>query len=380
MSGSHKKIFVLGSLAESLVNFRGPLLREMRVRGHQVIACAPAASDAVKNALIALDVEYRDVPLSRAGLNPVHDLRSLLALFRLLHHARPDVFFGYTIKPVIYGSLAARWAGVPEIFSMVTGLGYAFTSAGWRRRLLNGLVRGLYRLGLRGNRKVFFQNPDDRDLFLRAGLFGDSTQALLINGSGVDVDAFQSAPLPREMTYLLIARLIKDKGILEYVEAARMIKTRYPQACFRLVGWIDENPTAISAAALRAWVDEGLIDYMGKLDDVRPALAKAAVYVLPSYREGTPRTVLEAMAMGRPIVTTDVPGCRETVVDGVNGFLIPPQNPSALARAMERFIEDPALVGRMGRESRRLAEEKYDVRKVNAVILQAMGLCDEAPV
>lgn len=372
-----KKIVVLGSLPESLINFRGPLLRAMVERGHQVTACAPEAPEAVRQALGEIGADYRNVPLERTGLSPRRDLAALLALIRLFRELQPDVVFSYTIKPVIYGSLAARMAGVPCRISMVTGLGYAFSEAasGMKQRLISMAARGLYRISLKGNHRVFFQNPDDRELFQELRIVARSEQAALVNGSGIDIEKFQPAPFPDRPVFLLIARLLWDKGIREYVEAARLIKSQHPQAVFRLVGWIDQNPTALTAEELQSWIDEDVIEYLGQLDDVRPAIASSSVYVLPSYREGTPRTVLEAMAMGRPIVTTDAPGCRETVEPGDNGFLVPVRDAPAIAEAMARFIDEPALIPRMGAASRRLTEVKYDVHRVNAVLLDAMEAC-----
>lgn len=370
-------VVVLGGYAPSLVTFRGSLLRTLVERGHRVVACAPDASAGVLDALAAMGVSYRDVPFNRAGVRPDQDLYALGALVVLFREIRPDIVLGYTIKPVIYGLLAARLAGVPRRFAMITGLGYAFGELkGRKARLIGAVVRRLYRLSLRRADRVFFQNPDDRALFERLELVRGPEQSVVINGSGVELDAFQPAPiLVSPPSFLLIARLLRDKGVGEYVEAARIIRARYPQAVFRIAGWIDENPASISERELRAWTDEGVIEFLGRLDDVRPAIAASSVYVLPSYyREGTPRTVLEAMAMGRPVVTTDAPGCRETVQEGVNGFLVPVRDATALARALERFVVEPGLVETMGREARRIAEEKYDVHKVNAVILKNMGL------
>lgn len=367
------KIFVLGSFAESLVNFRGPLLSEMVKRGHQVMACAPEASSEIQNVLNAMG-EYQDVPIERAGLNPIKDFQTICKLFGLFRKIKPDIFLGYTVKPVIYGSLAAKLAGVPRIYSMITGLGYAFGGEDLKSRLVGTIVRMLYRLSLKVNHRVFFQNPDDRNFFAQLGILKNQKQAVLTNGSGVDVDFYRPAPFPENLSFLLIARLLKDKGIREYAEAARIIKRKYPNITFRLVGWIDDNPTSISKVELQSWVKEDTIDYLGKLSDVRSAIAESSVYVLPSYREGTPRTVLEAMAMGRPIITTDAPGCRETVEEGRNGFLVPVRNAESIAERMEYFIRHPGLIARMGEESRRIAVEKYDVRKVNVVILEAMRL------
>ncbi|CAB1084216.1 Lipid carrier : UDP-N-acetylgalactosaminyltransferase (EC / Alpha-1,3-N-acetylgalactosamine transferase PglA (EC; Putative glycosyltransferase [Olavius algarvensis Delta 1 endosymbiont] len=350
------------------------MLAEMVQRDHSVVACAPSASIEIKDALQAMGVEYRDVQIDRTGFNPIRDLQTVWRLFNLLRKIRPDIFLSYTVKPVIYGSMAAKIAGVSYIYSMITGLGYTFSREDLKVALVNVFVRVLYRLSLKTNRSVFFQNPDDRKLFTQLGLLKNQEQAVLINGTGVDVDFYQPAAFPEKLSFLLIARLLKDKGLREYSVAARIIKNKYPNISFRLVGWIDDNPTSISESELQSWIDQGLIEYLGKLSDIRPAVAEASVYVLPSYREGMPRTVLEAMSMGRPVITTDVPGCRETVSDGINGFLVPVRDVAALAQAMEHFVENFDLVKKMGQQSRKIAVEKYDVRKVNAVILETMGL------
>ena len=386
MSGrQHKTIVVVGNLAGSLVKFRGPLLRALAQRGHRVTACAPATPPGryfapdymahVVEALAGFGVAYQDVPIDGQGVRLRRDLHALSALTALFRKLRPEIVLSYTIKPVLYGSLAARLTGVPKHFSMITGLGHAFASRGWKNRALAPAVQSLYRLALKSNERVFFQNPDDRASFEKLKLVGRPEQAVLVNGSGIDLATFQLVPLPRAVSFLLLARLIAQKGIHEYVEAARIVRARHPGAVFRLAGRIINHADAIPERTLRAWVEEGSIEYLGRLEDVRPAIAASSVYVLPSYyREGTPHSILEAMAMGRPVVTTDAPGCRETVQEGVNGYLVPPRDAAALAGALERFLAAPALVEAMGRESRRIAVEKYDVHKVNAVILDAMGL------
>lgn len=369
------RVVVFGGFADSLVNFRGPLLRALVANGHEVTAYAPAASPVVQAKLAEMGVEYRDVPLSRTGLNPVSDLKTFLALISLFRELKPDVLLSYTIKPVIYGSLAARLAGVSAIYSMITGLGYAFASGGGGGKWVGQVAKFLYRSALNGNRRVFFQNPDDRDFFVGAKILARAEQAVLVNGSGVDLQHFGCVPVPENTpSFLLIARLIKDKGIIEYVEAARLVKCRHPAVQFHLLGPLDSNPNAISAAQISEWETEGAIIYLGEAADVRPAIAACSVYVLPSYAEGTPRTVLEAMSMGRAVITTDAPGCRETVVDGVNGFLVPTRDAAALAQAMLDLIEHPESIVRMGKAGRSLAEEKFDVHKVNSAILSAMKL------
>ena len=371
-----KRVIVVGSYADSLITFRGPLLQRLVSQGHEVIACAPSAPDDIIEALDAMGVTYRDVPFDRAGMRPDRDFRVLRVLIALFRELKPDVVLSYTIKPVIYGMLAAGLAGVPGRFAMITGLGYTFIGSTMKARLVGLVTRQLYRLSLRRAKRVFFQNPDDRALFEHYGLTRGPDQAAIINGSGVDLNVFRPAPIPDDgPSFLLIARLLTDKGIREYVDAARMIRAKHPASAFHLVGWLDEgNPAGITKAELEGWVDEGVVHYHGQLQDVRPVIAASSVYVLPSYREGTPRTVLEAMAMGRPIVTTDAPGCRETVEHGENGFLVPVRDADALVEAMVRFVEEPSLIQAMGRRSRQIAEQKYDVYEVNNVILRTMGL------
>lgn len=372
----NNKFLTIASLAESLVNFRGPLLAALQAKGMHVHVAAPnlPESSPIRQQLQALGYVVHSVPMRRTGTNPLADAFTLWQLWRLMRRIRPAHVLGYTIKPVIYGCLAAWLAGVPRRFALITGLGYAFQGQAGARGGLRALVQRLYGLVLRRTHKVFFQNPDDQALFRSLGLSPPATPSCVVNGSGVDVAAFSVAPLPAEPHFLLIARLLGDKGVREYAQAAQRVKTLYPQAEFSLVGWLDENPDAIAQAELDGWVQAGTLDFLGRLSDVRPAIAACSVYVLPSYREGTPRTVLEAMAMGRAVITTDAPGCRETVVDGDNGFLVPVKSVDALADAMARFIIDPTLAARMGQRGRQMAEDKYDVHKVNAVMLKEMGL------
>lgn len=367
------KIAIVAGLNRSLINFRGDLIQAWLNQGHEVLALAPG--DEVKDKIHALGASYVSIPLQRTGLNPIKDLETLRSLTAILKEEKPDIAFLYTIKPVIFGSLAASWAKVPEIYSMITGLGFVFSGNTLKHRFLKRIVIQLYKTAMQRNKRIFFQNPDDILDFTSYGIIARDQKVVQINGSGVNVDWFFPAPLPSgPLTFLLIARMIWDKGIGEYVEAAREIKRKHPEVQFKLVGPQDENPAAIKKEDIERWKVEQVIDYYDRLDDVRPVMKQASVYVLPSYREGTPRTVLEAMSMGRPIITTDAPGCRETVQDGVNGFLVPVKDSKALAQTMELFIKEPGMIQDMGLQSRKIAEEKYDVHKVNRVILEAMGL------
>ncbi len=371
-------VAVIASSAPSLVNFRGELLKEMVRRGHRVYALAPSASPRVRDtesALRKFGVQFVAYSLSRRGLSPLEDFSSLLELERILRALRVECILSYTAKPVIYGSLAAHRAGIQEIYSMITGLGFAFSSDTFSARIIRGISKTLYRRSLQYNRRVFFQNPDDLQLFVEANILQSGEQGVLINGSGVDLERFAIQPFPAEISFLLIARLIAEKGIREYVAAARRVKSKYPNIQFRLVGSFETGASKISKQEIDRWTDEGVIEYLGTLPDVRPALRNCSVFVLPTYyREGQPRTILEAMATGRPIITTDNPGSRETVVNGLNGFLVKPRDVDDLYKAMVRFIENPKLIPRMGASSRTIAEEKYDVHRINQVILAFMGL------
>ncbi|MWJ28496.1 glycosyltransferase [Halomonas sp. ZH2S] len=372
-----KTFLLIASFPDSLIKFRGPLLQALLAKGLDVHVAAPdlAGVQDIREELEALGITLHEIGLKRTGTNPVADMGTMAELWRLMRRIRPDYVLGYTIKPVIYGSLAAWLAGVPNRFSLVTGLGYAFTGeASGKRGLLRKLIQRLYRFGLSKSRKVFFQNPDDQALFRELGLLPASVPSCVVNGSGVDVADYSLAPLPEKPSFLLIARLLGDKGVREYAKAASKVRAQHPQASFKLVGWIDDNPDAIAQHELDEWVSSGALEFLGKLADVRPAIADCNVYVLPSYREGTPRTVLEAMAMGRPVITTDAPGCRETVTDGDNGFLVPVKAVDELAAAMVRFIETPELVDKMGQRSRQVAEQKYDVHRVNEFMLGEMGI------
>jgi len=372
------RFLLVGGFAESLLNFRGALIDELLRNGVEVHVAAPGLDDGeVAQVLRKRGAIPHDIPLQRTGMNPLADMGALFSLWRLMVRLRPEAFLGYTIKPVIYGLLAARLAGVKRRYALITGLGYAFQDrpAGLKARLISGVARTLYRLALKCAHRVFFQNPDDEALFRALGLLAEGAASEVVNGSGVDTGYFSHVPVPEGKTvFLMIARLLGAKGVREYAQAAARLRRQHPHVSFQLAGWLDEGPDSIAADELAAWVDSGALEYLGRLADVRPALSGCTVYVLPSYREGMPRTVLEAMATGRAVITTDAPGCRETVTDGDNGYLVPVADSGELAAVMRRFIAAPDLAREMGDRSRVVAEEKYDVRRVNATMLSGMGI------
>lgn len=370
------RVLLIAGQAESLLNFRGDLIAAMHAAGHEVHAAAGACTDELNETLTARGVVLHPVAIARTGMNPLRDARTCLAFYRLMRRIRPEVVLAYTIKPVIYGLLAAQAAGIRRRFALITGLGFAFTdnAGGVKRGMLRAVLTLLYKLALRKVAGVIFQNPDDQKFFTDAKIVSSRVLTHRVHGSGVNTERFTKAPLPAAPIFLMIGRVLADKGVREYAAAARILKTRSPSARCQLLGALDSNPSAITHAELDGWVKDGAIEYLGVLADVRPALAAASVFVLPSYREGTSRAALEAMAMGRAIISTDAPGCRETVVEGKNGVLVPVRDAVALADAMIELAADGAKRETMGAASRAFAESLYDVRKVNAQMLSIMGL------
>lgn len=367
-------IFILASYADSVQQFRGELIEGLLRRNIDVHLAVPLweASLQAREYFAELNIVVHDAPVRRSGMSVFEDIRYCYRIFRLLSRIRPKYFLAYTIKPVVYGSLAAWLARVPLRYSLITGLGYAFTGAD--RRALRIFVEFLYRIALSKSTKTFFQNPDDENLFRTRKLLKPEQKSKVLNGSGVDLSHYRLSPHPASLSFLMIARLLGNKGVREYVAAAEEVREDFPQVCFNLVGWLDNGPDSISENELQEWIDRKAIRFWGRLEDVRPAIHASSVYVLPSYREGTPRTVLEAMAMGRAIITTDAPGCRETVIPEENGFLVPVKSSHALKLAMLRFLHFPVLVETMGLRSRQIAEERFDVQRVNATMLQEMGI------
>ncbi|WP_457578389.1 glycosyltransferase family 4 protein [Ensifer adhaerens] len=376
---SKQQIAVLSSYSRSLTNFRFELLRCLVEAGHSVLAVGPEQDDDVVRQLAAIGVEFVRSPMARTGLNPLTDLATLWSYWRLFRSRQIDVVIPYTMKPIVYGGIAARLAGVKRRYFLVTGLGHVYSDAAgkrWVGRRIKQLSVLLYRLALKGAGGVFAYNRADSADIESYRLISDHRELTLVPGSGVDLDhyAFSSPPSGRPV-FLLVARLLKDKGIGEFVEAARLVRQQFPEAEFRLLGQFDPSPAAISAETIDEWVKEGSVTYLGETNDVRPHLSDCSVFVLPSYyREGIPRSILEAMSTGRAIVTTDLPGCDETVIDGHNGYLVEARNVKQMAEAMCRFLRSPSLIPEMGLRSRELAQAKFDVHAVNELLLKRMSL------
>jgi glycosyltransferase involved in cell wall biosynthesis len=352
----------------NIYNFRAGLIRGLTAAGYRVVAVSPADDYAPR--LAELGAEHVPLPMDNSGVSPARDLALLARYRRALRRIRPDVYLGYTVKPNVYGSLAAHSLGI-KVINNVSGLGTAFIQQGWLTRI----VSSLYRLAFARSAKVFFQNPEDRALFIDKRLVREQRTALL-PGSGVDLTRFTPVPVQErtEIVFLLVARLLRDKGVVEFVEAARIVRTRHPDARFRILGFLDaDNRTAIPRAQVEGWVAEGVIDYLGHADDVRPHIGAADCVVLPSYREGMPRVLLEAAAMAKPLIATDVPGCRHAVEDGVNGLLCTVRDAGSLAGAMARMVEMGASGRqRMGAAGRAMVERAYDERIVVDLYLAAI--------
>lgn len=357
-------ILMTANAAWNIWNFRRPVVAALMADGHRISALAP--TDETTPALRELGCRFLPLDMSVQGVNPLPDLKLLRSLTRVFRDERPDVVLSYTIKNNIFGAMAARSSGVPFLPN-VTGIGTAFLSGG----LLQAIAERLYRRAFSPLPIIFFQNEDDQGLFIRRGL-ARPEQARLLPGSGIDLTHYAATDLPSAdaaPTFLMIARLLRQKGVVEFVDAARQVKATTPQARFQLLGAAgSRNRTAISADTIRAWVEEGVVEYLGTTDDVRPHIAAAHCVVLPSYREGAPRTLLEAAAMARPLIATDVPGCRSVLDPDVSGFLCEARSAGSLAATLRRFLDLPhaAKVG-MGRAGRAKMEHAFD----EAIVVRA---------
>ncbi len=352
----------------NILNFRADLIRRLQTEGYRVIAVSPP--DPYVATLVSMGVEHVPIAIDSKGLSPVHDLKLAAQYYSVLKKLRPAAFLGWTIKPNVYGSLAAHSLGIPVI-NNISGLGTAFIKIG----LLTRIVRMLYRIALARSATVFFQNRHDRDLFVAQRLVSASQTALL-PGSGIDLTQFVPSQTSEVAApaFLMVARLLRDKGVVEFADAARIVRETRPDVEFHLLGFLDaENRTAIDRDTVERWEREGRLRYLGEAVDVRPYLARATAVVLPSYREGMPRSLLEAAAMGRPLIATDVPGCTEIARASENAFLCAPRDARSLADAMLALLDLSADArAAMGRRSRAIAEREFDVSVVEARYLDAI--------
>ena len=359
-------VMIAANSSWNLENFRSGLIRELLREGHEVTTVSPDTQELTIDGEV---VHHRRWKLDRSGRNPVKELVRVSSFAAIVLQERPDVVLGFTIKPNLYGSIVGRLLGVPVVPN-VTGLGTAFLSG----RALRRSALLLYRAAFRRAPIVFFQNRDDQALFIRERLVREG-QSRIVPGSGIDLASFRPSELPKDTRFLMIARLLGDKGVREYVAAARLLRAKLPTASFSLLGELDpQNQSAIAKQELDSWIAEGVIDYLGSVSDVRPFIDQSSAVVLPSYREGLPRTLLEGAAMGRPLIGADVPGCREVVREGVTGFLCEARNVESLVAAMEQFAritrDERAL---MGARARAMAEAEFDERLVHMAYVKAIN-------
>lgn len=356
------KFILVSPKNRTAYNFRGDLVKKIIAAGYEVVITGPNRDNVDK--VEELGARFVEIPMNKNGVNPLKDLSYMMALRNLFKKEKPDVVLGYTSKPVIYGSMAGKLAGVPHKVAMVTGAGYAFTAKTKKAKIIKLIMSILYKIGFACADTVIFQNTDDKEQFINEKLI-KANKCETVNGSGVNMEKFSVAPYPQQMTFFMLSRVMYSKGIREYLEACEIVKEKYPDVRCMLLGACEGIQDSLSQEDLDTYIEKGIIEHFGETDTVSDYYKQCSVYVLPSYREGTPRTVLEAMAMGRAVITTHAPGCRETVIDGETGFLVPVQNGQAVAEKMIEFIENPELVSVMGKKSLEFCKNKFDVIKVN---------------
>lgn len=364
MSAARRLLFVVNNPA-FFMSHRVPVALAAQRAGYDVHVATmdgPAVAD-----IEALGMTHHAIPMTRSGKHPLQELGTLLALLRLFRHLRPQVVHLVTIKPVLYGGIAARLARVPGMVAAISGLGFVFLSNSLKMRLVRAVVARMYRLALgHRNSRVIFQNGADRDLLKSLGAVRDE-QVVLIRGAGVDLDLCRALPEPPAppVVVTMVARLLRDKGVQEFVQAARLLRERGVPVTMRLVGGVDAgNPASATPAEVEAWQREGCVQALGERADVPQLYADSHIAVLPSYREGLPKSLIEAAACGRAVVTTDVPGCRDAIDPGKTGLLVPVRDPQALADAIARLAGDAAQRQAMGAAGRALAEREFNIECV----------------
>ena len=371
-----KCIIIVSNSASNLISFRGQLIKELVDKNFQVLIIIPKIdfSNDFENEVLKLGAKILTIPLDRAGLNPFYDFLTYLALKSCFKKYKPDIVLSFTSKPSIYSGLAIGKNSKIKFFPILTGLGYGFTQKfGLKRKLINFILKKLYKLSFRFSAAVIFQNPDDELTFDNLNIT-TGKKTFILNGSGVDLKFYYPTSLPSKSIFLMLSRLVADKGVIEYCEAAKEIRAKFPDVIFQLAGSFDPNPSGLKYDQLKPFIDAKDIEYLGYINDARKVLSGCRYYVLPSYREGTPRSVLEAMSMGRPVITTNVAGCKETVLNEINGLLIPAMDKNSLVLAIQKMLKmDDRKIIEMGQESIKLVREKYDVRKVNQHIINIIN-------
>ncbi len=356
------KFILVSPKNRTAYNFRGDLVKKIIAAGYEVIVTGPNQDNVDK--VEALGAKFLEIPMNKNGVNPLKDFAYMNALRKLFKKEKPDVILGYTSKPVIYGSMAGKLARVPHKVAMVTGAGYAFTAKTKKAKIIKLIMSVLYKIGFMCADTVIFQNSDDKKEFISEKLVKPE-KCYIVNGSGVNMGKFAVTPYPEQITFFMLSRVMYSKGIREYLEACQIVKEKYPEVRCMLLGACEGIQDSLSQSDLDTYIQKGIIEHFGETDTVADYYKQCSVYVLPSYREGTPRTVLEAMAMARAVITTNAPGCRETVIDGETGFLVPTHSGQAVAEKMIEFIKHPELIETMGKASHIYCQDKFDVKKVN---------------
>ena len=366
------KILVISPKNKTVFNFRGDLIKDMIAKGNEVYVTGPN-KDFVED-IMALGIkEFIEVPLVKDNTSITGDFTYLKNLKKVMKRVQPELVFEYTIKPVIYGSLAARACGIKRIYPMVTGLGRVYASESLKTKAVRMVTKILYKTAFLGCSKVIFQNPDDVQEFVD-GHYLPSNKCVVVNGSGVNMQRFYRSDIPEKPVFLMVSRIIKEKGILEFAKAAREVKKKVPEARFIILGGYDNSIGALKEDDIREYIEDGSIELPGEVKDPVSFYAQASVFVLPSYyREGLPRTILEGMSCGRPIITTDWTGCREPIKDGENGYLVPIKNSKELAKRMYQLATNRELVLRMSDMAYKTCKENYAVEIVNRQMRDVMG-------
>lgn len=365
------KILIVSPKNKSVFNFRGDLIRDMIRQGHEIVVTGPNR-DYIEDIMDLGVAEFIEVKLVKDNTSIKGDLNYLRSLLSVMRSQKPDLVFGYTIKPVIYGSIAAKLSGVARIYAMVPGLGRVYASSGFKARIIRLITKILYKIAFSACDKVIFQNNDDIQELVQEGYL-PIDKTVRVNGSGVNMDRFFRTELPEKTVFLMACRILREKGIVEFCEAARMLKHSGVEAQCILLGGFDHSMGALSMEDIQPYIDDGSIVFPGEVKDPVPIFQQSSVFVLPSYyREGLPRTLLEAMSCGRAIITTDWPGCREPVEDGVNGYMIPVKDAAALADRMQQLAEDRGLLEEMAEAAYETCRQKYEVSIINAQMREVL--------
>ncbi|MBQ8985567.1 glycosyltransferase family 4 protein [Candidatus Saccharibacteria bacterium] len=368
-----RKFMIIAPLCKSLVNFRGDLMKDIRDKGYDIVAVIPdnTEKDFFKNN----NIKVRLVDLDKNSVSVFGSLGYFNNLKKIIKEEKPDIVFSYTIKPVIFGSVAAHKVGVKEIYSLICGLGMLFCSDSLKIKVLRFLGGRMYKHALKYNDKVIFQNQDDINEFVKRG-YVKRSQCELVNGSGVNLKKFSRNELPKkDVSFLMVSRVLKEKGVMEYFEAAKLVKEKYPDVKFSYIGQVDKNKNALPFDLLKPYIDSGVVEYIPETKEVEKYVAKCSVFVLPSYYcEGIPKTLLEATAMGRPIITTKTPGCKETVIEGENGLFVKTRDAKDLAEKMIWMIEHKDKLQKMGDKSFEICKEKFEIGIIDEKMMGVMGI------